>query len=137
MNKTLLFAILLFSVFNLKAQDAALAPDQNPRYKESLDKYVASKDELQKTNNTTVQDTYKAYDWYQAKMDRRQDRINYRRQMNLYRRNNYYPYDNYYNGYDHYRNNNYRYNNRGNNNRHYNYQPGCSSPFGNWFYWFW
>lgn len=129
MNKPLLIGILLFSATASSAQDAALAPDQNPRYKESLDKYMASKSELQKTNNTTVQDTYKAYDWYQAKMDRRQDRINFRRQLRLSRSFNYYPYDNYYyNGCN---------NNRYNNFRNNSWQQGCSTPFGNWFNWFW
>lgn len=135
MNKTLLILVLMITTVAANAQDASLAAGQNPRYRESMDKYMASKDDLQKTNNTTVQETYKAYDWYQAKMERRQDRINYRRQLNLYRYGYNNPYGNYYsNDYynDNYYNDSYRYNYRSN-----NYRQNCHRPYNNWYYWIW
>lgn len=124
MNKTLLTLLLGFMFVSASAQPA-LAPDQNPRYKESMDKYISIKDSLQLTNNTTVQQTYKAYDWYEAKQQARQDRINFRRQLRLNR--SYYGY-NPYSYYD----DPYRYNGR---NRYYYPRSGYRNiP---WYMWIW
>ncbi len=116
MNKTLLSLLLGFVVTSALAQ-ADLAPDQNPRYKQSMEKYMGSQDSLQVTNNTTVQQTYKAYDWYEAKQQARRDRIQFRRQLRLNRSyfryepysyyNDPYRYDR-YNRYQYYPRNNYR-----------------------------
>jgi hypothetical protein len=57
---------------NAMAQQAALAPDQNPRYHESANKYMLIADSLTRQQGTTVQNTYKAYDWYTAREERRQ-----------------------------------------------------------------
>ncbi len=106
MKKIILSSIFILSAFMLKAQETALAPDQNPNFKMSLAKYQSSQESLQGTMNTTVQDTYKAYDWYQAKLERRQQRISFRQERALARiryRNDYqgnwdygYRYNNYY-----------------------------------------
>jgi hypothetical protein len=53
------------------AQDVPLLPDQNPRYAESVNKYSKMADSLTQTQGTTVQQTYKAYDWYEAREERR------------------------------------------------------------------
>lgn len=104
MKKILLFGLLLIFFTATNAQDNTLAPDQNPNYKQSLDKYKSQSDKLLATMNTTVQDTYKAYDWYEAKMERRHQRIEDRRERRLYRLQNlgyyYNPYNYYYDPFD-------------------------------------
>ena len=110
MKKILLFSFIIAGGFAAKAQE--LAPDQNPNYKLSETKYAAQRETLQSTMNTTVQDTYKAYDWRTAKTERRAERREYNRQYN--------GFNNYNNGYY----NPYYYNN-GNS---YYYSP-YSSPY--------
>ncbi|WP_316750433.1 hypothetical protein [Pedobacter gandavensis] len=56
------------------AQKTGLVPDQNPRYQESRARYMALADSLNQTQGSTVQNTYKAYDWYTAREERRQQR---------------------------------------------------------------
>ena len=109
MKKLLLALSIMAGGYAAAAQE--LAPDQNPNYKVSMDKYIATYTTLQATNNTTLQNTYKAYDWSTARTERRTERHNNRREMRLLNRyNNYNNYD--YNGYNdsHYYNNynNYR-----------------------------
>ncbi len=131
MKKLLLSFLLVAATAAMYAQE--IVPDQNPNYKQSMDKYVAQQQSLQATMNTTVQSTYKAYDWSTAKADRKKENREFRRQRQLYSiYNNYDYYDDndygyrYNNGY-----NNYRYNNGYNNNynRRYN-RNRC-------FFWFW
>lgn len=122
MNKTLLIFIFGFMYCSANAQ-ADLAPDQNPRYRESMEKYINIKDSLQVTNNTTVQQTYKAYDWYEAKMEAKKERQQFRRQLRLNR--SYYRY-NPYTYYD----DPYRYHWQGRNSR---YGSG-NMP---WYFWIW
>lgn len=98
MKKTLLFYCLILTVVSVNAQETATA-DQNPNYKESLQKYQSQQDKLLATMNTTVQDTYKAYDWYVAKQERKQQRVADRRERRLYRLQNY---GNYYNPFNNY-----------------------------------
>ncbi len=82
--KKLLFTLsILAAGFVAISQD--LAPDQNPNYKISIDKYASNQLALQTTNNTTIQDTYKAYDWNTAKDERKTNRRNFRRE---FRQNN-------------------------------------------------
>lgn len=99
MQKILLSYLLVLIAVSVKAQDNSLAPDQNPNYKISLEKYKSQQDKLLATMNTTVQDTYKAYDWYTAKQERRQQRIADRRERRLYEAQNY---GNYYNPFNYY-----------------------------------
>jgi hypothetical protein len=101
--------IILATGFATQAQE--LAPDQNPNYKVSMDKYAAAQVNLQLTNNTTVQNTYKAYDWSTVKAERKAERRNFRRErilFNNYNNNwnnngwnnwNYNGWNNYNNGY--------------------------------------
>lgn len=100
MKRSLLYIFLIAFATVAKAQDAGLAPDQNPRYKESQQRYMNTADSLTTTLSTTVQQTYKAYDWYEARMERRQQRREWRHQENLYNGyyNNYYG-QSYYNPY--------------------------------------
>jgi len=88
------FIIIIAAGFSLQAQE--LAPDQNPNYKTSAEKYKTMQGELQTAMNTTVHSTYKAYDWTAAKAERkaarRNERINYRLYSQRY-------FDSYYNNY--------------------------------------
>ena len=98
MKKFLLSFIIIAAGLSLHAQD--LAPDQNPGYKTSMEKYKTMQVDLQTTMNTTVQSTYKAYDWTTAKAERKTARRNERREDRLFNQrylDNYYarhPWDN-------------------------------------------
>lgn len=74
---TLLAAGTLFGN-KATAQQAALAPDQNPRYHESANRYMLVADSINRLQGTTVQNTYKAYDWYTAREERRQQNRQWR-----------------------------------------------------------
>lgn len=70
----------------------AQVENQNPNYEESLEYYMEVKDSLTQTLGTTLQDTYKAYDWYEAREERRAQRRANRHELRMNR--------NYYSGYD-------------------------------------
>lgn len=63
-------ASLVYSTIG-NAQTPVLVEDQNPRYQESRAKYIELADSLTRTQGTTAQNTYKAYDWYTAREERR------------------------------------------------------------------
>lgn len=65
------------------AQKPALLKDQNPRYQESRAKYIELADSLNRDQGTTVQNTYKAYDWYEAREAHRKLRRERNYQLNL------------------------------------------------------
>ena len=65
-------------------QNNQLAPDQNPNYLVSQQKYMNQKDSLFAWENTTIQSTYKAYDWREAREERRSERRAYRREAAYY-----------------------------------------------------
>jgi hypothetical protein len=118
------FLLFFFTtvVFNANAQ-SQLVPDQNPNYIVSQHHYTRILDSLQITMNTTVQDTYKAYDWYEAKLEKKQNRINTRYQARLIRAEN----SNY----------NYNYGYNYNNNWGWGYQrffPSIAYRTGNWWF---
>ena len=119
-------------------QTNTLAPDQNPNYMVSQLRYMNTKDSLLSNENTTIQETYKAYDWREAREERRDERRNYRRQLSYL--DNYYvsPSINYgWNqyGYNAYYNRNYYGRNR------WSWGLGFTRPFigfrtGNWWFGF-
>jgi hypothetical protein len=82
MKRIIFTFIILTAGFATQAQE--LATDQNPNYKVSMDKYAATQISLQSTNNTTIQSTYKAYDWSTAKAERQAERRNFRRERRLF-----------------------------------------------------
>jgi hypothetical protein len=121
--KALFTTFCLVAFLNSYAQEPIA--DQNPNYQNSLRKYSAVEDSLQITMNTTVQQTYKAFDWYEAKQERRQTRFNTRQQVRINRSMNNFGFDNGWNnngwnnnGWDNngWNNNNNWRNNRWNNN---------------------
>ena len=69
----------------------AQVENQNPNYEESLEYYMGVSDSLTQAMGTTVQDTYKAYDWYEARAERRAERRANRHEVRMNR--------NYYSGY--------------------------------------
>ena len=84
----------------VSAQQTALLADQNPRYRESQAKYARGADSQTSLQGTTIQDTYKAYDWYEAKLERRRQNREWRHQERMNGNFDYAPswglYDNYY-----------------------------------------
>lgn len=111
-RKRSLIAVLSFLVcmavaVMANAQDTDLVPDQNPRFAESVNKYSKMADSLTQTQGTTVQQTYKAYDWYEAREERRNLRRERNHQYSLALGYNYgnswsypaYRYPGYYNPY--------------------------------------
>lgn len=135
MTKVILPAVTLVMVTLFTATTIAqtsLAPDQNPRYMESQQKYMKVSDSVNTWHSTTLQDTYKAIDFLADKQEARDQRRAFRRQMRMERArwgwdNGYY--DN-YNGYGYpgYYNNNY------NNNgyyRPYGFRNNLSNYFWN------
>lgn len=94
--KNLISSIAFLLILNVAtAQDN---PNQNPNYKQSMEVYMKQKNGFQSTMNTTVQNTYKAFDWYQNKQEKRQERINFRHQIRFARASapvySYYPFNN-------------------------------------------
>ncbi|MBL7760394.1 MAG: hypothetical protein JNK08_06825 [Sediminibacterium sp.] len=79
MYKLLIICLLMASI-GAGAQTGVLLPDQNPNYLVSQEKYSKLKDSLLIYSNTTPQQTYQAFDWYQDKLNRRNERRAYRRQ---------------------------------------------------------
>ncbi len=133
--KKLIFTLCIFAAgFATQAQE--LAPDQNPNYKVSMDKYAGTQVSLQTTNNTTIQDTYKAYDFREAKAERQAERRNFRRERRLF--NNYN--NSFNNSWNNGWNNDYFGNgwNNNNNNRWNNFNNGWNNGYrNNCLRWFW
>lgn len=126
-----LFGIALSTLFIVQSASAQESVEnQNPNYKVSMYKYMAVKDSLTATLGTTVQDTYKAYDWYEAKLERKALRKQYRHEERMARAKygrSYYPYNNggyYGNGY---------YNNY-NSGWNWNWLPRVGYRTGDWFF---
>lgn len=119
---TLIGLITVVMTNSVKAQEE-LAPDQNPNYKKSMEKYMTDKDELLKNQGKTIQATYKAIDDMQLKEERKVLRRTYRQERRLARINNrgyyYNPYYSYNNPFAY--NYGYNYGNNYGNNYGYNY----------------
>lgn len=113
MKRYILLLALIIAVADASAQ-TGLAPDQNPNYMISRDKYMGLSDSLNAFHSTTVQDTYKAIDWLEDRRDARAQRRAFRRELRM-ERARYGGY--YFNDYDYYTP--YYYNNS-----FYNYNRG-------------
>lgn len=137
------FLLMMLIVINYGfAQNTGLLPNQNPNYKISEEKYTRFRDSLLLNSNSTIQDTYKAYDWFEEKTERRNNRRDNRRQRNFYG-NNQLGFNDWGSngGFNNWGWNN-RFNNRfGNNNRWGNsfnpwFNPNIGFRTGNWFFGF-
>ena len=93
---------LMLSANVLFAQNSDQDKDQNPRFRESQNKYMAIADSVVKEHATTIQNTYKAIDYLEDKRaertQRRLARIENRRYNNYYS-GGYYDNSYYNNGY--------------------------------------
>jgi len=89
MKRTLMIiAGLIAGVTYSYGQQASLVQDQNPRYEVARAKYMNMSDSLTRDQGTTVQNAYKAYDWYEAREERRKLRRERNYESSLYS----YPY---------------------------------------------
>ena len=112
MKKYLLILSLVAFIHTINAQEP-LVPNQNPNYAISRAKYMNMSDSITAWQGTTTQDTYKAIDWMADRIEARQNRREFRRDLRMerarwsgydyndnyrgrYFNNYYYPYDNYY-----------------------------------------
>ena len=83
-------------------------PDQNPNHNISAGKYDIKSDVLSENQGETIQATYEAYDWTENKEARRQNRIDFRRELKMERAKSMrYYYPNSYNNNRYYNNNPY------------------------------
>src|SRR4051812_28805377 len=82
-------------ILNASAQETLVA-DQNPAYAVSRAKYMNMADSINEWHGITIDNTYKAIDWMEARREAKAERRAYRRQLNLQRVNwDYGYYDNY------------------------------------------
>jgi hypothetical protein len=109
-------ALSLLGIFQITSSNAQenIAPDQNPQYAVSRARYMKIADSVNPWHGTTFPETYKAFDWYENKMEKRKERQQFRRELRTERarqsryyspyrqRGNYYSpyYNNYYNRYN-------------------------------------
>ncbi|RYY95762.1 MAG: hypothetical protein EOO11_15135 [Chitinophagaceae bacterium] len=103
MKKALPLFVLLLGSLGAAAQTV---PDQNPAFAVSREKYMRMADSITRWHSTTAHDTYKAYDWYEAREERRAARRNSRYAVRLARAQRYDRgayYDPYYDSYNSYR----------------------------------
>ena len=84
-NFLLYFLSLIAMLFFNTSWSQELLPDQNPQYAVSRSKYMLLSDSINQWHSTTFHQTYKAYDWYEARQERRADRRLFNRQIQLER----------------------------------------------------
>jgi hypothetical protein len=118
--KKVLLSFIATATVSLFAFDTfgqnGLAPDQNPDFAVSRDKYMKVADSLNSWHSSTQQEIYKAIDWLADRKEARADRREFRRQLRAQRSVwlDYDVYGDYYRG-----------------NRYYRYRPYRSyRPFG-------
>lgn len=126
--KMQVLAIACCSLLGLQASYAqGNMGEQNPNYRVSMDKYMVVKDSIISEFGTTAQDTYKAYDWYEAKQEKKALRRQNRHEVRMARAENSGYYSGYGNGYYGFSN----YNSYGRN-WGYNLMPHIGFRTGNW-----
>lgn len=121
--------LMLCSLFTSHVSAQVPVFDQNPNYRVSMEKYMMQKDSLLVNLGETVQDTYKAYDWYEAKQERKALKRQYRHEERMarakYGRSYYSDY-----GYNY----NYGYNGYYRNYSNWNWAPRIGFRTGNWWF---
>lgn len=124
-----LLGLMMCSLFTYQANAQTPHPDQNPNYHVSMEKYMIQKDSLLVNLGETVHNTYKAYDWYEAKQERKALKRQYRHEERMarakYGRSYYSDY-----GYNY----NYGYNNYYRNYSNWNWSPRIGFRTGNWWF---
>lgn len=91
----LLIILIMGTTISSVAYAQELQANQNASYKISQDHYLKLADSILKFEGTTVQNTYKAIDYMQDKLDRKAARRAFRQQLRLERARN--PYWSIYN----------------------------------------
>lgn len=129
------FIALAFLISFTTVAQTQLAPDQNPNFSVSRDKYMKMSDSVTTWHSTTQQETYKAVDWLADRKEARADRREFRRQLRSERAR--WSYD-YYDNYNY--SPSYRYGNNRYGNNYYNgyYRRNNSftiSPWGLGYWW--
>jgi hypothetical protein len=116
MKRILLYLLpaILVVVATGNSSAQSLAPDQNPNYAASRDKYVRMADSINAWHGTTPQETYRAIDYLEDKRIAKQERIAFRRELRLARARN---------GWSNYYDDGYYYNGGGYNRPYYNSYP--------------
>lgn len=91
---------LLAAVTSVRAQ--AVLSDQNPRYRESMNAYLFKADSLTRNEGTTLQQTYHAYQYFEAKQALKEQRRQWRQDRRIARNSywNDYSYNDYAIGYN-------------------------------------
>ncbi|MDR2222111.1 MAG: hypothetical protein LBE34_05155 [Flavobacteriaceae bacterium] len=139
MRKTIkLMGIALCTLMVYQGANAqSVMGEQNPNYRVSMDKYMVLVDSITRDFGTTEQNTYKAYDWYEAKQERKAQKKQWRHEERMERAKNRGYYSNSY--YDGYYGNGYNtgyYNNYHSRGWGWNLIPRIGFNTGNWsFYW--
>lgn len=82
-------ATMLCLTVTIGTSAQTLLPDQNPRYRESLQAYLFKEDSLTMNEGTTVQQTYKAYQYFVAKQERKDQRRQWRQDRRVLRNSGY------------------------------------------------
>lgn len=92
-----LSTITFVGVITTAAAQTGLAPDQNPNYQASRDKYMQVADSINAWHSTTAQQTYKAIDYLADKQAAKDQRRAFRQELRLERarHHRYYSYGNY------------------------------------------
>ncbi|MGE9617126.1 MAG: hypothetical protein ACQPRJ_06245 [Solitalea-like symbiont of Acarus siro] len=98
-NSVIAICTLFLYNHSTYAQFDTTIHNQNPRHAEAERKYAPMADSLTKNQGTTIQQTYKAFDWYEDKMERKRQRELWRHLERMERaKYGYYYNDYYYNG---------------------------------------
>lgn len=84
-KKLCLAAVILLCFALAGYTQEGLVPNQNPRFEESRAKYMKLADSLNLTQSTTLQQTYKAYDYLEMKREFREERRRNRQAIRLER----------------------------------------------------
>ncbi|MGZ8545657.1 MAG: hypothetical protein ACXWV0_10190, partial [Flavisolibacter sp.] len=77
------FAIVALQLSSSAQEPISLHADQNPNYMQSRSRYMAIADSVNQWHGITFQETYKAYDWYEARQERKTERQRFRRELRL------------------------------------------------------
>jgi hypothetical protein len=101
MKKMVLFAVAFLLVLTIAGNaQTALAPDQNPNYMISQNRYLKMADSINSWHGTTPQETYKAIDFLEDKREARANRRQWRQELRMERaRNGGWYYNGGYNSY--------------------------------------
>lgn len=97
--KSFLLSLTLIVVATLNGNAQNLAADQNPSFMVSQARYMKMADSINSWHGTTLQETYKAIDYFEDKQALKASRKAWRRELRMERARNSGWYNGYYNDY--------------------------------------